>query len=547
MQATIAAVCLLQDSALRRRIQRFCAIQGWSVRSIPHVQRLTPPADLIFVDDAATADLVDTSQPQAVTVVFLPSTTPTASADEGVTSVYEPAERAQPGLQLIFDAQVADHQLLDGITTALNLSRFRRQFATSNQAEPITKLPHHTELLAMMAQHRDEPTGLLIVQIDHADHLYANLDPVSKTDVLDALSDHLARRMPDNAQMSIFDAACFAIWVTRSTAQEVNDLAEQACASAQSPVSFRSGELHFTVSVGHAFDQSLGNPNDLWQDAWQAKESAKAQGGNQTHAADSFQDLRTRIPEAIKQNEFNLVLQPQFDIGGQQLCGVETLLRWQGMEVGNLYPSHFIPVAERSGQMARVGDWVLERACIESATWFEHVIAPITIGINTAPAQFQNDAIQKQVERLASDNWLNPATLELELSHEDLLHVIEKHRGTLYRLRDAGVRVAIDNLGVGVVDTDKLLRCPADTLKIDRTLIARMETDNYARQLIEHICELGQRFNLRTVAVGVESERQRALLASLGCTDAQGYLFMAPIPLKEFQDFLLTEHRTQTG
>jgi len=193
---------------------------------------------------------------------------------------------------------------------------------------------------------------------------------------------------------------------------------------------------------------------------------------------------------------------------------------------------------ERSGQMARVGDWALERAARESVTWLEHLISPIYLGINISPQQFSHDAIKNQIVRLSKDQWLDPAILELEMSHAHLLHVVDQHRSALFELRDLGVRIAIDNLGTDVVDAKKLLRCPADTLKIDRSLVASMESDASARTLIEQICRVGRRFQLRVVAVGVETGEQRRILEDMGCTDAQGFLFCKPVPLVEFQRFL---------
>ena len=185
-----------------------------------------------------------------------------------------------------------------------------------------------------------------------------------------------------------------------------------------------------------------------------------------------------------------------------------------------------------------VGDWVIERASTESTAWLEHLTSPITLGINVSPQQFVNGGIKSQIDRLTKDNWINPAILEFELTHTNLLQVVDQHRDTLYALRELGVRIAIDKLGTGIVDTEKLLRCPADTLKIDRTLVGRMEHDVAARELVEHICRLGERFSLRVVAVGIETEEQQRLLLEMGCPEAQGFYFAEPVALARFQQFL---------
>lgn len=529
MQTNIQICTFMHDSILSDQVTKICAAQGWSVgaRSGADGQMAsfrTLPDIIIFDDIKLGPQVQQILEQQAQThAVYLAATT---------------TRQELPARCMQLDPTNLDRDLISAITTALNVSRFEAQFFEAQQAEPITKLPHHPELLEFMTRFSGEPTGLIVVQIDHAEHLYANLDPVSKTDLLGALSDHLNHCLPQRAYMGIFDAASFAIWCPDMLIEDVKRIADNLCQRGRTPLLFRGGELHFSLSAGHAYSETLTNPQLLWQQAWAAKEQVKAKGGNGVSGAKHESDIGDRIPDALSRDEFSLVLQPQWDIKGEAIKGVETLLRWQGMEVGNIAPDHFIPIAEKSGQMARVGDWVLERACSESATWLEHLVAPILLGINVSPQQFVNDAIKNQVQRLAKEQWLDPGILELEFSHDNLLHVVDQHRSTLFELRDHGVRVAIDNLGVGIVDTNKLLRCPADTLKIDRSLVANIEDDPSARTLVEQICNVGQRFNLRTVGVGVETESQRQILEDLGCTDAQGYLLSEPVPLESFQKFL---------
>ena len=544
MHSDIVAAALFTDQALTHRIREFCALQGWTIDN----QTALPDSkeglgkfsqyDLVFVDDAALSEAVAARMLRGVVICL---------SDEVEHRLSPPEKQRLPVLELFLTPNVADHVLLDGITTALNLVRFQHQFFAREESEPITKLPHHTELLQVMSTYRNQPVGLLIVGVDHAEHLYANLDPVSKTDLLGALADHLQANLPHQALTGIYDAGCFAAWVPNVERGDIPRLAAAIHGCSQKPIQFRSGELTFTVSVGYGEETALVDPKELWQQVWDAKEKAQKQGGDRIFSSHLDSDLDKRIPQALDRNEFSLVLQPQYDIDGQTLRGAEALLRWQGLEVGNLFPEHFIPVAERSGQMARVGDWVLEHACCESATWIEQAATPITIGVNISPAQFHQGGILEQVERLSRDQWLNPASLELEMSHEDLLHVVDQHRTTLYQLRDMGVRVAIDNLGQSVVDTNKLLRCPADTLKIDRTLISRIDSEAHAQTLVDQICQLAARFSLRTVAVGVESERQRQMLTAMGCVQAQGFLFAAPVPLEAFQSFLTAASNTRSA
>lgn len=535
MPANILICTYIHDATVAKAATTICAAQGWTIWQrngendhALDLEFLPKSPDIIIFDRAdrfgAVRDALD-FLPQAQGVYI-----GEPIAHEHVTNIALLARDAVKG------------ELVNTITTALNIARFEAQFFSVQATEPITRLPHHPELLDFMERFQGAPTGLLVVQVDHAEHLYANLDPVSKTDLLGALSDHLSSNLPHAAYMGIYDAGAFVVWCPQMSLGELHTVAENCIAQSRQPLVFRGGELHFSLSIGHAYDQSLFDAQALWQRAWQAKEQARSRGGNRTIAAELDPGLGVRVPEALRREEFSLVLQPQWNITGEHLHGVESLLRWEGMEVGNLAPDHFIPVVERSGEMARVGDWVLEHAACESTTWLEHLVSPIYLGINISPQQFTHNAIKNQIMRLSKEQWLDPAILELEMSHANLLHVVDQHRTELFELRDLGVRIAIDNLGTGVVDTKKLLRCPADTLKIDRSLIASLETDASARTLIEQICRVGQRFQLRVVAVGVETEEQRRILEDLGCTDVQGFLFSSPVPLDEFQR-LLTERR----
>ena len=262
---------------------------------------------------------------------------------------------------------------------------------------------------------------------------------------------------------------------------------------------------------------------------------AASEGGNRTEGGPT-DHISARLPSALEREEFSLMLQGQWS--SERLTGVEALLRWQGLEVGELAPSHFIPIAEQDGFITRIGDWVLEQASTAATNWLEHLISPIYLCVNVSPQQFVRESITRQIERLKRERWLDPAMLELELSLENMLLLVDEHRDQLYRLRDWGVRFAVDNLGTELINFDRLLRCPADTLKIDRQLIGRVDSHPASRDLVAEINGIGERFQLRVVAVGVETPGQLQTLKSLGDLEVQGYLLAPPVPIGEFQQLL---------
>ena len=427
--------------------------------------------------------------------------------------------------------------LLRSLGHCASIAKLRGQFSSIDALEPITRLPRYSDLLAAEGSHNEQSLGLIAIEIDHGEHLYADLDPISKTDLLSHLADYLQAQLGASTQLGFVDATCFAVIMPGADEMTTRAQAEMLVESLRPGIPYKGHALHLTASAGYAAASPSGDSEQLWKKAWRAKMDAMRHGGDRASSA-PHSALSARIPKALARNEFSLVLQAQWSTGSEELSGVEALLRWQGMEVGELAPDHFIPIAEASGQMARIGDWVIERACTEATTWFEHLLNPLVLAVNVSPQQFEREVILHQIERLSDEQWLDPSLLELELSHAHLLHLVDHHRSTLYRLRDLGVRFAIDGLGGDVIEADKLLRCPADTLKLHRSLVARLTEDPTAGSLAREICDLAGRFNLRSVGVGVETQDQLEALKEMGCSDVQGYLLSRPVGLNDFRTVL---------
>jgi EAL domain-containing protein (putative c-di-GMP-specific phosphodiesterase class I)/GGDEF domain-containing protein len=428
-----------------------------------------------------------------------------------------------------------DQTLQQHLYNCVNATRLKSRFREGAVREPITRLPRHQELVSSLIDHRGTPVALLVVQVDHAEHLYANLDPVSRTDLLDALANRLKLAVPGHGMIGFYDAGCFIVVLPGQSADSLMRTADGIRSAARNPLKYSGGEIHLTVSIGCNHVDQYQHFDLLWQGAWQAVNRAAREGGNRTEGGPT-DHISNRLPTALEREEFGLMLQGQWS--GTKLTGVEALLRWQGLEVGELAPSHFIPIAEQEGFITRIGDWVLEKASHAATNWLEHLIQPLYLCINVSPQQFVNQAITRQIERLRGERWLDPAMLELELSQENMLMLVDEHRDQLYRLRDWGVRFAIDNLGTDLINFDRLLRCPADTLKIDRRLVSQVCSHAASRDLIGEIASIGSRFQLRVVAVGVEAPEQLEALKALGQMDIQGYLLSPPVPIGEFHQLL---------
>lgn len=513
----------ISDDALRTRLTALAESSGWNCWITDDAALLAPMLDaLASKPDAIVSD--DRSQLLAM-------------AETGAARILLSDSSEEDRDLFVVSMHDDDQTLLQHLFDCINTTRLRSRTVEGPGREPITRLPRHQELVGHLIAHRGRPVALLVIQVDHAEHLYANLDPVSRTDLLDALASRLKLAVPANGLIGFYDAGCFIVVLPEQTADTLMRTADGIRIAARNPLKYTGGEIHLTVSIGCNHIDSYQQFDTLWQGAWQAVNRASQEGGNRTEGGPT-DHISARLPSALDREEFSLMLQGQW--AAEQLTGVEALLRWQGLEVGELAPSHFIPIAEQEGFITRIGDWVLEKASTAATNWLEHLIQPIFLCVNVSPQQFVNQAITRQIERLKRERWLDPAMLELELSQENMLELVDQHRDQLYRLRDWGVRFSIDNLGTDLINFDRLLRCPADTLKIDRSLTSKVSTHPASRELIREIAAIGERFQLRVVAVGVEAPDQLEALSALGEMEMQGYLLAPPVPINEFHQLLST-------
>lgn len=526
----------ITDSELRARLLSLADDMGWdswithqSHLLGPMLEALSTPADAIISNDRATLSALPEIGAARILLTKLQENPTTATGTES------DAESEPDQTLFVIDVAEDDAALRQHLFNCVNTTRLKSRFRESAKREPITRLPRHQELVSALINYRGASAALLVVQVDHAEHLYANLDPVSRTDLLDALATRLKLAVPGHGMIGFYDAGCFIVVLPEQTADSLMRTADGIRTSARTPLSYTGGEIHLTVSIGCNHVAEYKSFDALWQGAWQAVNRAVRAGGNRTEGGPT-DHISSRLPSALEREEFSLMLQGQWS--SERLTGVEALLRWQGLEVGELAPSHFIPIAEQEGFITRIGDWVLEKASTAATNWLEHLISPIYLCVNISPQQFVNGAITNQIERLKRERWLDPAMLELELSLENMLLLVDEHRDQLYRLRDWGVRFAVDNLGTDLINFDRLLRCPADTLKIDRQLVNRVDNHPASRDLIAEIAGIGDRFQLRVVAVGVETPEQLRSLRDVGEMEIQGYLMAPPVPIGEFHQLL---------
>jgi diguanylate cyclase (GGDEF)-like protein len=249
-------------------------------------------------------------------------------------------------------------------------------------------------------------------------------------------------------------------------------------------------------------------------------------------------ELLSAMRTAIAQKAFTLSYQPQFDLRTGRLIGAEALIRWKHAEMGNISPVRFIPLAERSGLIIPIGDWVLQEACAQAQRWRAAGWPDLTISVNVSPVQFKRGSVETSVALALAASGLPSANLELELTESLLIQDSLTLAESLASLRRMGVRFAIDDFGTGYSNLAYLKRFEVERLKIDQTFVRRLTDDVQDQAIVRAIVQMAASLNLFTVAEGVEDGATLALLGDLGCQQGQGFHWSPAVPAAEFEVFL---------
>jgi diguanylate cyclase (GGDEF)-like protein len=289
------------------------------------------------------------------------------------------------------------------------------------------------------------------------------------------------------------------------------------------------------------------SPAQLLQNAAAATACAKGAGvrmhrfaGTIERALDLRHDLTRDLRRAIGQGQLRLEYQPQIDLGRHRPVGFEALLRWHHPTLGGVDPEVFVEVAEASGQIGRIGKWALAQACAAAASWPVGPVGPLRVAVNFSAAQTIGDDLPRVVGRALEGAGLAGARLELELTERSVLDRDERVRAVLTRLRAMGVRLALDDFGMGFASLRHLGCLPLDALKIDRSFVASLASTS-GHAIVQCVIELAHRMGLRVVAEGVESESQLAILRGLGCDEVQGHALSKPLAAAEVLPWLIAE------
>ncbi|WP_455222049.1 putative bifunctional diguanylate cyclase/phosphodiesterase [Kaarinaea lacus] len=335
---------------------------------------------------------------------------------------------------------------------------------------------------------------------------------------------------------------------------DISAIAERILKGMSGPISIAKQELVISTSIGIAIYPTDSDTSEtLIKNADAAMYHAKASGRNRFEfytpemnaRAKERLELESGLQKALQNEEFTLQYQPKYDTSDQTLVGVEALLRWNHPNFGPVMPDRFIPALEENGLINSVGEWVLRTACAQNKMWQEQGYAPITVSVNISAVQFRSQQLIETVARVLDETQLNPRFLELELTESMFISNTEAAINTMYRLKELGVSLSIDDFGSGYSSLSYLKRFPVDYLKIDRCFIKDIENSNKDAAITNAIAVLAHSLNMKIVAEGVESQGQLDYLKSQGCHELQGFLFSRPVSAEEVGALLEKTSDTQ--
>jgi predicted signal transduction protein with EAL and GGDEF domain len=302
--------------------------------------------------------------------------------------------------------------------------------------------------------------------------------------------------------------------------------------------SYRFGETEARVGVSAGIALCPGDGTssaDLLRQAGSARLQAKqAGGGYQFYRPELDQAIRRRmrlelaLREAAEADDFHLDYQPKVDLVSGKLRGVEALIRWRHPEFGMVSPGVFIPMAEEIGAIHKIGDWVLRESCA-MAIRFRDQGVPTSVAANISAKQFRTGALPDRVAEILRETGIAPAQLQLELTESSIMQDPDATIAQLGSIRALGVRVALDDFGTGYSSLSYLRALPIDFVKIDRSFVADLETNETDVTVARGIVTLGHALGLKIIAEGIETEGQAAILRNMGCDIGQGYLFAQPL------------------
>ncbi|NGZ28612.1 MAG: EAL domain-containing protein, partial [Magnetococcales bacterium] len=430
-----------------------------------------------------------------------------------------------------------------------------RQKSTEEQLErlayydPLTNLANRalfrerlTHEMAMAARH-ERSLAVFFIDLDRFKYVNDTMGHAAGDELLQIVAKKLHTRVRASDTVARMGGDEFTIILTGAVRPEaISHIAQEMLDDIRTPLEIQGVEVRIGGSIGIAvYPQDGTDYTTLTKHADMAMYLAKEKGRNNYQFFS--QELQTRIfdritledelHKAVTNQEFLLHYQPQYDLASNRVVGVEALVRWRQQGKGMVSPATFIPLAEETGLILPMGEWILETALRQTTLWHGQGADNLRIAVNLSPKQFQQPTLLPLVAKLLEETSLPPTALELEITESTLMGNLEESIAIMKRLRELGIALALDDFGTGYSSLGYLKRFPVNTLKIDQSFVRELTCDSKDTVIIQAIIGLAHTMDLTVVAEGVETPFQLEFLREQGCDQVQGYLLSKPLPSQD--------------
>ncbi|ASR48412.1 hypothetical protein B4V02_17760 [Paenibacillus kribbensis] len=456
---------------------------------------------------------------------------------------------------------MAFYILLNGLVRQMVLVPYREKQAAESEfnfiayTDDITGLPNRRRLSQRLDKmlrdslKPDETVALLVLNIDRFKTINDSLGHMAGNYLLYAVGERLRHFSHEGEEVFSMGGDEFAFLLTgyedmRAMRNRIDDMVKLF----DQPFHINGESYHVMVSVGIAlYPLDADQSEQLIQNADTAVHSAKEQGVNfqrytsvmQMRAHERLQ-LENDLRRALENEEFSLVYQPRVHLQSGELTSLEALVRWNHPQRGMVMPGDFISVAEESGLIVPLGEWVLREACLQNKRWQEAGYQPIPISVNLSMRQFQQKELVDVIQGILAYTELEPCYLELEIT-ESMTFDKDRAFEQLKKIKAIGVAISIDDFGTGYSSLHYLKNLPIDRLKIDRSFVNEVLVDSKNAAIVSTIASMAHHLKLKVTAEGVENEEQLHFLQAQECHEGQGYYFSRPIPAEAFEKLFLRE------
>ncbi|HSI87869.1 MAG TPA: bifunctional diguanylate cyclase/phosphodiesterase, partial [Pyrinomonadaceae bacterium] len=425
--------------------------------------------------------------------------------------------------------------------------------------DPLTDLPNRTLFQDRLEQslitaREGEKVALVRLAIDGFQKLQDTLGHARADKLLSEAARRLAGAISEEITLARIESGEFGLLLTmKGSDQEAVDLVERLQGLLKQPILSEQDEVFLTASIGLSYYPDDGtDPHQLLKNTSAALLQARENGGGsyQFYSDGMNADAEKRLAmeqnlrRALERGEFEVYYQPKIDADSRKISGVEALVRWRHPEFGMISPAEFIPLAEETGMIVPLGEWVLQQACTETRRLIEQGF-DLSVAVNFSLRQLHQDSLVQKVQKILEETGLSGSYLNLEITESSLMRDMDAAIDTLADLRDLGIRISLDDFGTGYSSFGHLKRLPIDVLKIDRSFIRDVTTDADDASLTMAMISLAHNLRLKVVAEGVEDEDQVRFLDLLRCDEYQGYYFSRPLPLNELT--MLLEQKASNG